>query len=449
VTQTFDVIVIGSGEAGSAAATRCRSAGRSVAVIDSRPFGGTCGLRGCDPKKVLVGAAEIIDRQLLMKGNGVAGQLHIDWPALMAFKATFTDPFPKSREDSFVKAGITTFHGSAHFVKNASVQVGGDVLEADHVVVATGAWPTRLNISGEEHLTRSDQFLDLPDLPRRITFVGGGYIAFEFGHIAARAGAQVSILHRGDRPLKHFDADLVAKLLERTRALGIDVRLNTNVVGIDGVPGQFKVTMSKDSISDLIETDMVVHGAGRTPEIADLDLVNANVEFDDHGVTVNEYLQSVSNPAVFAVGDAANTGALPETPLAAYEGGVAAQNLLDGNVHRPDYSGQGSVVYSIPPLGRVGLTEAGAQAKGLDFSVNQGDTSGWYSARRVAEPASMYKILIEKESGRILGAHVLGPQADELTNVFILAIRADISADRLKETLFVYPTQASNMASML
>jgi glutathione reductase (NADPH) len=194
---------------------------------------------------------------------------------------------------------------------------------------------------------------------------------------------------------------------------------------------------------------MVVHAAGRTPEIADLDLVNANVKFDHHGVTVNEYLQSVSNPAVFAVGDAANSGALPDTPLAAYEGGLAAQNLLDGNVHKPDYSGQGSVVYSIPPLGRVGLTEAEAQAKKLAFSVNQGDTSGWYSARRVAEPASMYKILIEKESGRILGAHVLGPQADELTNVFILAIRADMRADRLKKALFVYPTQASNIASML
>jgi glutathione reductase (NADPH) len=245
VTQTFDVIVIGSGEAGSGAATRCRSAGRSVAIIDFRPFGGTCGLRGCDPKKVLVGPAEIIHRQRLMQGNGVAGKLHIDWPALMAFKSTFTDPFPKSREDGFVKAGITTFHGSARFVKNTSVQVGGDLLEADHVVVATGAWPTRLNISGEEYLTRSDQFLDLPDLPRRIAFVGGGYIAFEFGHIAARAGAQVSILHRGDHPLEHFDADLVAKLLERTRALGIDVRLNTSVVGIEGVPGQFKVTTSR------------------------------------------------------------------------------------------------------------------------------------------------------------------------------------------------------------
>ncbi|MGI8609104.1 MAG: dihydrolipoyl dehydrogenase family protein [Candidatus Dormibacteria bacterium] len=447
--RTFDVIVIGTGEAGSAVATTCRAAGRTVAIVDSRPFGGTCGLRGCDPKKVLVGAAEMIDRQRRMHGKGIAGELRIDWPELIRFKSTFTDPFPKSREDGFVKAGIETFHGSARFATDNSVEVGDDLLEADRVVVATGAWPAKLNISGEEHLTRSDQFLDLPALPQRIVFVGGGYIAFEFGHIAARAGAQVTILHRGQRPLEHFDADLVARLLERTRALGIDVRTNTTVVGIEGAPEQFKVTASTDSTSTAIDADLVVHAAGRAPDITDLDLATASIEFDDHGVTVNEYLQSVSNPAVYAAGDAANSGALPETPLAAYEGSLAARNLLDGNLHRADYRGQGSVVYSVPSLGRVGLTEEEAHAKGLAFKVNQADTSSWYSARRVAEPASMYKILIEEGSGRILGAHLLGPESDDLTNIFILAIRADIRADDLKQTLFAYPTRASNIASML
>jgi len=208
------------------------------------------------------------------------------------------------------------------------------------------------------------------------------------------------------------------------------------------------VTASTDSTSTAIDADLVVHAAGRAPDITDLDLATASIEFDDHGVTVNEYLQSVSNPAVYAAGDAANSGALPETPLAAYEGSLAARNLLDGNLHRADYRGQGSVVYSVPSLGRVGLTEEEAHAKGLAFKVNQADTSSWYSARRVAEPASMYKILIEEGSGRILGAHLLGPESDDLTNIFILAIRADIRADDLKQTLFAYPTRASNIASM-
>ncbi len=430
-------------------ATRCRAAGKHVAIVDSRPFGGTCGLRGCDPKKVLVGAAEIVDRRRRMEGRGVAGELQIDWAELIRFKATFTDPFPKQREDGFLRAGIETFHGRARFVDERSIQVDDDILEGTHLVVATGAWPARLNIDGETHLTRSDQFLDLEQLPKQIAFVGGGYIAFEFGHIAARAGATVTILHQGARPLEHFDADLVAKLLERSREIGIDVRTSTKVVGIDGRPGDFKVTTSTDSTSEVFEAELVVHAAGRAAELDDLDLPAAGVEFDRLGVTVNGYLQSVSNPAVYAAGDAANSGGLPETPFADYEGAVVARNILEGNRHTADYLGKASVVYSIPALGAAGLTEQEARAKGLVFTVNHADTSGWYSARRVAESASMYKVLIEKDSGRILGAHLLGPEADEFANVFALAIRADIRADALKETLSVYPTQASNIASML
>ncbi|GAA2594494.1 NAD(P)/FAD-dependent oxidoreductase [Dactylosporangium fulvum] len=447
--KSFDVVVIGTGEAGSTVATRCQAAGRNVAIVDSRPFGGTCGLRGCDPKKVLVGAAEIIDRKRRMEGRGVAGDLRIDWPELIRFKATFTDPFPRQREDSFAKEGVETFHGRARFLDERSLEVGEDVLVGDHVVVASGAWPARLGIQGENHLTRSDQFLDLQELPRRIVFVGGGYIAFEFGHIAARAGATVTILHRGARPLKHFDQDLVARLMERTHDVGIDVRTGTTVTGVEGAPGNFRVTTSTDSRPEVFETDMVVHAAGRAPELDDLDLSTAGVEFDRHGIRVDSHLRSVSNPAVYAAGDAAGSGGLPETPLAEYEGGLVADNLLDGNQHTADYQGMASVVYSIPALGAVGMTEQEARAKGLSFSVKQADTSGWYSARRVAEPASMYKVLIEKDSGRILGAHLLGPEADELANLFALAIRADVRADALKHALFVYPTQASNMPWMV
>ncbi|MGH3192014.1 MAG: dihydrolipoyl dehydrogenase family protein [Streptosporangiaceae bacterium] len=449
MNRSFDVVVIGTGEAGSAAALHCRAAGLEVAIADSRPFGGTCGLRGCDPKKVLVGAAEIIDRKHRMDGRGVVGELRIDWPELIRFKSTFTDPFPAQREDGFINAGVETFHGRARFAGQRSIEVGGDVLGATHLVIAAGAWPAKLGIPGETHLTRSDQFLDLPELPGRIVFVGGGYIAFEFGHVAARAGAAVTILHQGARPLERFDQDLVAKLVQRTRDAGIDVRTGTKVVGIEGAPGAFTVTATSGTGSEMVEADMVVHAAGRAPEIDDLDLPAAGVEFDRRGITVNGHLQSVSNPAVYAAGDAANSGGLPETPFAQYEGGLVARNILDGNKLTADYLGSGSVVYSIPALGGVGMTEQEAHAKGLDFTVNQSDTSSWYSARRVAEPASMYKVLVEKDSRRILGAHVLGPEADEFVNVFALAIRAGVRSDALEETLFAYPTQASNMAWML
>lgn len=447
--KSFDVVVIGTGEAGAAAALDCRAAGKSVAVVDELPYGGTCGLRGCDPKKVLVGAAEIIDRRRRMEGRGITGELHIDWPELIRFKSTFTDPYPAQRQEGFARAGVETFHGVARFTGPRSVQAGDDMLDAAHVVIAAGAWPATLNIPGESHLTRSDEFLDLKDLPQHIMFVGGGYIAFEFGHIAARAGAAVTIVHQGARPLEHFDKDLVARLVERSREVGIDIRTGTKVVAIDGKPGALEVTAETDSARPVFEADLVVHAAGGAPQLASLDLPAADVQFDRHGVAVNRYLQSVSNPAVYAAGDAANSGSLPETPFAEYEGDLAASNVIEGNQHAAEHSGMASVVYSIPPLGAVGMTEDQARSQGLDFAVKQGDTSGWYSARRVAEPASMFKVLIEEGSGRLLGAHLLGPEADELTNVFTLAMQADIRADALRQTSFVYPTQASNVAWMV
>lgn len=447
--ESFDLVVIGTGSAGTSAATRCREAGWKVAIIDSRAFGGTCALRGCDPKKVLVGAAEVIDRERRMLDKGIADASRMEWPALIRFKRTFTDPFPKSREDALRSAGIETFHGRARFLGPGSVQVNGDVLEAKHVVIATGAWPAKLNIPGEDHLTRSDQFLELENLPKRLIFIGGGYIAFEFSHVAARAGSQVTILHQGERPLEHFDPDLVAKLVQRTRALGIDVHTKTKATAIEGSPGKLTVITATDSKTESFEAEMVVHAAGRAPEIADLNLAAAKVEFDRRGIKVNSFLQSVSNPAVYAAGDCADSGGLPETPFADYEGSLAARNLLEGNKHETDFRGMATVVFTIPPLARVGLTEEEARKKKVVVDVKQGDTSGWYSARRVAETASAYKVLVDKNSGRIVGAHLLGPEADEFANVFVLAISAGIEAATLKDTLFVYPTQASNIEWMV
>src|SRR5712692_10299304 len=233
-TTTVDVIVLGTGAAAQTAACTCREAGWSVAVVDSRPFGGTCQLRGCDPKKVLVGVSELADWSYRMQGKGVSAPgLSIAWPDLIRFKRTFTDPVPENQEQSFEQAGIATRHGRAHFVDRTSVLVGEDTLVGRHVVIATGARHAPLGIPGEKHLATSTQFLELDELPRHIVFVGGGYIAFEFAHIAARAGAQVQVLHRGSRPLKQFDPDLVSLLVQATRELGIEVRVNAQVAAIE------------------------------------------------------------------------------------------------------------------------------------------------------------------------------------------------------------------------
>ena len=450
MARTFDVIAIGTGSAASAVVSRCRDAGWQVAIVDSRPFGGTCALRGCDPKKVLVGAAEAVDWIRRMKGKGIqADQLRIDWPELMHFKRSFTEPIPKRREDGFAKAGIAAFHGRAHFVGPTTVQVGEETLEGRYVVIAAGMVPADLEISGTEHLTTSDQFLELNELPRRILFIGGGYIAFEFAHVAARAGSQVTVLHRGPRPLPLFDPDLVDQLVEQTRELGVDVHLGTEAIGIEKSSGELIVRALASEERSAFQTEMVVHAAGRVPEIKDLNLDGVGIECAKRGVRVNEFLQSVSISTVYAAGDAAASGGAPLAPVASYEGQIVAANLLKGNHQKPNYLGIPSVVFTIPPLAAVGLSERGAREQNLKFSVKKEMTSTWYSSRRVAETYSGYKVLVEEGTDRILGAHILGSEAGEVINLFALAIRSGMRATDLKHMLFAYPTSGSNMTRML
>lgn len=449
MTQKFDLIVIGTGEAGSTVAKQCRSASWEVAIIDSRPFGGTCALRGCTPKKVLVNAAELMDWLERMDGKGLSSQnTQIDWAALMRFKRTFTEPVPSKREEQYADAGIAMFHGQARFVDQTTVQVGDDTLTGRYILIATGAKPAELGIPGEEYLTTSDQFLELEQLPKKIIFVGGGYISFEFAHVAARVGAQTQILHEGDRPLEHFDPDLVDQLMQATRDSGIDIRLSTAVKAIEKGANNLIVHATADT-EQTFEADLVVHGASRMPDLDELDLSKAGVKREKKGVIVNEYLQSVSNPAVYAAGDAA-AGAKPQlTPIASMEAHVVASNLLEGNHHKPDYTEVPSVVFTVPRLAFVGLTEEMAKKQGLKFRTNHQDTSDWLFSREFSMNYSGFKVLIEEDSNRILGAHLLGSHTEEVINVFATAIRAGFTTDDIKKTIYAYPTGASDLSKMV
>src|SRR5712671_3858254 len=195
--KTYDLVVIGSGTAAQVASARVRKAGRTVVVVDHRPFGGTCALRGCDPKKMLLSGAEAVDAARRMQAHGVAGELRINWPELIAFKRTFTDPVPEKQEARYAAQGIDAFHGLAQFTGPDAVTVAGQELKAGHILIATGARPAPLRFPGVEHIITSDRFLELESLPRRIGRMGRCYIAAEFSHIAARAGAQVTVLQRG------------------------------------------------------------------------------------------------------------------------------------------------------------------------------------------------------------------------------------------------------------
>ena len=428
---------------------RCRKAGWSVAVVDDEPFGGTCSLRGCDPKKVLVGAAELADWHRRMAGAGIAGDARIDWPALMRFKRTFTDPVPAKTEAAFKEAGIDTLHGTATFVGEDRLVVGRE-LQAKHFVIASGAEPRPLDIPGEEHLKTSTDFLALEHLPKRILFVGAGYIAFELAHIARRAGANVVMLGRG-KALAGFDQDLVQRLIAHTRALGVDVRLNAPATAIEARGGSYRVHAGAEAARVLIETDLVVHAGGRIPKTRRLRLERANVKTTERAaIDVNEYLQSVSNGRVYAAGDAAlPSGSLPLTPVASHEALVVASNLLRGNHEKPDYRGIPSVVFTVPPLARVGLTEDEARAKQLPVRIKCEETGSWFSNRRLREQTGMFKTIVDDGTGRVLGAHLLGPHAEEVINIFALAVRHGLTATDLGHMIYSYPTSASDVVYML
>src|SRR5438445_357172 len=433
MAEPLDLIVIGTGSAGSAPAYRCRRAGWRVAVVDELPYGGTCALRGCDPKKVLVGAAELADWHRRMQGRGVSGDAHISWRELMEFKRTFTDPVPADREKTFQEAGIATYHGPARFVSPERLSVDGQVLEARHFVVAAGAKPRPLGIPGEEYLLTSTAFLELDQLPPRIAFLGAGYISFEFAHVARRAGAQATVIGRG-KPLQHFEQDLV-----------------TEVTGLEKRAGGYRLRLAAQGRSETIDADLVIHGGGRVPNTEGLDLKAADVATEpDGGVRVNEFLQSITNPRVYAAGDAAAApGSPPLTPVAGYEGAIVASNLLKGNAQRPDYRGIPSVVFTVPPLAGVGLTESEARKEELDLRVNSQDTSHWYSNRRVAETCAMFKVIVDNKTDRVVGAHLLGPHAEEVINLFALAIRSGVPATDLKHLLYAYPTSGSDVPYMI
>ncbi|HET6896535.1 MAG TPA: NAD(P)/FAD-dependent oxidoreductase [Candidatus Baltobacteraceae bacterium] len=442
--QSFDAVVIGSGSAGTQAAFTLREAGRRVAVIEEGPFGGTCALRGCDPKKVLVHAARVVDAaERLADLKVVENVPRISWRDLIAFKRTFTRPVPDERLASYSKAGITALHGRASFEDEQTVTVNGERIRAQHVVIASGAHELHV-ADGDSQLLTSETFMELEELPRSLVFVGGGYIAFEFAHVAARAGAQVTILNSDDHPLSGFDPDAVQQLLEVSRSIGITIHLNTPVTSVERDADGIVAHATQNGKPCTFRAQSGVLAAGRVPALEHLALERAGVERTNKGVKVNEFMQSAGNPRVYAAGDAADAGAVPLTPVASYTGKLAAQNVLDGNTHKADFSGLATMVYTIPPLGSVGLSEAKAREGAMDVEVHAGDMTDWYSTRHVGGRAAYYKTIAERTSGKLLGATVLGPHAEEQINMFALALRYSLDSHALADALFAYPTGASD-----
>jgi glutathione reductase (NADPH) len=443
--EHFDVIVIGTGVAGQTAAGELASAGKRVAIADRREYGGTCALRGCEPKKVLYAAAEAVERASGHAGRGLSGTVHLDWPSLVAFKRTFTDTTPQKIEASLAEQGVVTLHGEARFVSAYTLEIGDATYSAEHIVVATGAVPVPLGIPGEGLVSDSEAFMEAGALPRRIAFIGGGYISFEFAHIAAAAGAEATILHRGARVLKEFDPDLAAMLAESYREAGIEVRTDAPVTAVRTADEGLAVVLADGSA---IECDMVVHGAGRTPSLAGLDLDVADVAHGRRGVDVDASMRSTTNPHVYAAGDAAAAGA-PLTPVGIAQARVVARNIVapGSAVFEPGLVP--SVAFSGPPLASVGMSPEEAGSAGLDYDVRFTDMTEWASVRRVGAPVAGAKIVTERGTGRILGAHLLGPGSDEVINVFCTAMRGGLTAEDIRSGIWAYPTHGFDIVYLL
>lgn len=444
----LDVLVIGTGTAGATLALECRKAGLKVAVVDNRPYGGTCAMRGCQPKKYLVEAAQVAYLSRQMSEIGISPAACIDWPALVRSTAIFTNAVPERTEKEFKKAGIELFYGTARFISPVEVKIDDkNQVLAKNIVIATGAKPSKLDIPGSDLAITSDDFMILPTLPKRILFIGGGYISLEFAHVAWAAGAEVTILHRGERILDKFDAELTTHLTESARTLGISIITGITADKIVKNNGTF-VTYGKAVGEESFSSDLIVNASGRVADLNSLDLKAGNVSFSAHGVTVNEFLQSISNPHVRAIGDACESP-LQLSTVADMEALVAANNIINGNIHRADYQGIPSVVFTQPPLAGVGITEVQAVKAGKQYRINRGSMDSWPSSRRIGQKHAFYKVLIEEDSEKILGAHIFGHNAGEVINVFAMAIKFGLSTHDLKSVLWAYPTNVSDLKYMI
>lgn len=447
MTQKFDIVIIGGGNAGFGVSAVASEAGKSIAFIEERDFGGTCPNRGCTPKKVLVAAAHAMHEIENAAAHAIeVGKPKLDWAKLIGRKDEMIDFIPDAMKGVAEKRG-TVFEGRAKFTGSNTVEVAGTEIEGEHIVIATGSRPRPLPIPGSELMITSDEILSGQDLPDEVIFIGGGVIAMEFSHVYARAGAKVTILEVMPQLLPAMDADAVEILKQATEALGVNIKTNAQVRDIREQDGNIVVSFGHDGKSFEISANKVINGAGRIANVDGLNLQAANVKHDGIRIEVDDYLRSVSNPAVWVAGDAlVNSAQL--SPLATAEGRLVGNNIVNGPTQVPEYTANPSAVYTVPALATVGLTEKQAVDLGLDVDVSTNDLTGWFSSKFYAEKTAWAKVIINRADDQIVGVHMVGHHGEELIHLFSLAMRHGITATALKETPFAFPTFSSDIKSL-
>ena len=440
----FDMLTIGAGSGGVASSRRAGSYGARVAICEELRVGGTCVLRGCVPKKLLVYGAQFADAFADAEGFGwTAPPADFDWPKLIAAKDKEIGRLSQIYINMLNNAGVEIIDGHAALTDPHTVEVAGRSYTAENILIATGSWPETPDIPGIEHVISSNEALDLEALPRHIVIVGGGYIAVEFAGIFNGFGSKVVELIRRPELLYGFDDDVRVALGEEMRGRGVDIRGRTQVARIDKATSGYVVTTTA---GDKIETELVMYATGRRPNTKAMGLDEIGVRINQAGAVIVDEWQRSSVPHIYAIGDV--TDRINLTPVAIAEGRAIAETLFNNNPTKMDHADVPSAVFSQPPIGAVGLTEERALQEYGEIDVYTARFKPMKNTLSGRAERTLMKLVVDTRSDRVLGCHMLGPDAPEIIQGLAIAVKCGATKRQFDQTVGIHPSAAEEFVTM-
>ncbi|WP_031438763.1 glutathione-disulfide reductase [Methylobacter tundripaludum] len=440
----YDLFVIGAGSGGVRAARMASGHGVRVAIAEERYLGGTCVNVGCVPKKLFVYASQFQDQFDAAAGFGwTVEKSTFNWSSLIANKNQEIERLHAVYNNLLQKSGVRIINGRANLLDAHTVVVAGTEYSAERILIATGGWPSVPDMPGKQHTVTSNEMFFLDQLPKRIIIVGGGYIAVEFACILHGLGVNTTICHRGDKLLRGFDEDIRDFLAHEMTRKGIKLLLNTDIEAIENTGDCFAARLIDGS---KVSTDLVMYATGRTPNSTGFGLEALGIELDDEGaIKVNDDYQT-NVPSIYALGDVTNRVNL--TPVAIAEG-MALVNKLYVNQPRPvDYDNIPTAVFSQPPIGTVGLTEAQAREKYPDIDIYLTRFTPMKNTLSGIDERTLMKMIVVRGTDRVVGIHMVGPDAPEIIQSMAVAIRAGATKAVFDSTIGIHPTAAEEFVTL-
>jgi glutathione reductase (NADPH) len=440
----FDLVTIGGGSGGVRASRMAAAFGARVALAEASRLGGTCVNLGCIPKKLLFHASRYGEQLADAAAFGWSlGPARFDWATLVANRDRKIARLNQGYAGLLDGAGVVRLEGRARLLDAHRVEVAGRRFTAAQVLIATGSRPSLPALPGIEHAITSDQAFQLPALPARLAIVGGGYIAVEFAGIFHGLGARVTQLHRGERLLRGFDDDVRLHLAAEMRRKGIDVRFGAQVERLDRTPTGVRVSLAG---GETLRVDAVLYATGRVPNTAGLGLEALGVELGPAGEIRVDELSRSSLPGVWAIGDV--TDRLNLTPVALHEGACFARTVFGGRPTRPDHELVPTAVFSQPAIGSVGWTEAEARARFGAVDVYRERFRPLHDRMTGRGEETLVKLVVDARSDRVLGCHLVGPEAPEILQGFAVALRLGATKAQLDATVGIHPTTAEELVTL-